>query len=414
MKKPSMRSILLILFVLLGLILTAVFPLTPLRKPIEDRLSASLGGKVRVESIHINYLPTPAFTLNALTIDSADEASIDQVVIPISPRNLLSFGLALHDVRLKGAVFSQRFALSLPQKMATDSYSLRIDKILLDNVSLRLETGIIGPFQAQLAFKGNGQIENLSITSPDGKAELDIQPVDSATFAVQFSAQHWTLPSAYPVNFEYLNMTGQANRSGLQITNVHAGLYNGVVTGSAELAWGKDWLLDGQLQARNIHAEPLISVFSPATRASGILRGEGKFRFKANQYSTLFDDPILQGRFAIQDGIVHNLDLVTPLKSTIPQTLHSGGQTRFDQLSGTFAMQGETVRLSRLQLDAGKFKAQGDLSVRQGQLSGGAHVSLGADTLVANNQLTLSGSLSAPELRSGGAWRPQAEGGTDF
>lgn len=415
MKKLSLQSAILIVSALMILLLPIFFPLTPLRSPIESRLGSSLRGKVQIESVRLDYFPAPAITLNQLSIDSTQEASIDQVRIPISLRNLLSFGLALHDVHLSGVRLSQRFALSLPERLSADSYSLHLDRLLLDDLSIQLENARIGPLRAQLEFKEDGRIEGLDITFSDGKAQLHIQPIDTENYGIRFSAQHWALPFAYPVNFEHLSISGQASRRGLQISDIHGGLYNGLLSGSAELVWGDNWLLTGQIQARNLDAEALISVFSPVTRASGTLQGEGRFRFRAPDYRTLFDNPLLQGRFTIADGIVYNLDLTSPLKTSIPQTLAHGGQTRFDRLSGVLGMERGTVRLQRLQLEAGKFSAQGDLTVQAaGRIFGGTRVELGAGDIAASNQLTLSGTLAAPILQTGGAWRPSREETTDF
>ncbi len=413
MKNISARTIILILLAIAVGVLPLVFPYSLVKDKLEARLGQTLHGKVEIGNMHFSYLPTPAFLLDQVTIDSADAASIKQIFIPITPRNLLSFGRTLHDVALSEPVFSHNFALTLPERLAQQTQATHLDKLILDNASLRMEQGTLGPFAAELDFKENGQIEILTVHSPDNKVQLQIQPATPGNFTVHFSAKHWQLPFAYPVNFEYINLAGQANSEALQITDIRAGLYNGLITGNGQLLWNGRWQLSGQIQAKNIRAEPLIAVFSPVTRATGILHGDGTFRFNADHYAKLFDTPKLQGHFTIADGMVHNIDLITPLKSPAPDIVRYGGQTSFNQLRGTLGVQGKAVSLRGVHLDAGKFRANGDLSVQEGKLSGGAAATLSAGSIVVSNQVSLSGTLTAPELRSGGAWRPRPDEASD-
>lgn len=408
MKNVSTRIIIAALFVLIAGLLPLVFPYNLLKPNLESRLGQTLHGKVEIGKIHFSFLPKPAFRLEQVTIDSADAAQIRQVVIPTTLRNLLGFGRALHEVKLVEPVFSRRFALGLSDRLASES-PLRLGKLALENIVIRTEQGALGPFTAEIAFKADHRLDTVTAHLAGGKAELQIQPAGPGNFTVIFSAKNWQLPIAHPVNFEYINMTGQANSERLQITDIRAGLYNGLVTGNGQLLWNGRWQLGGQLQARNIRAEPLIAVFSPVTRATGLLQGEGSFRFNADHYARLFDTPQLQGRFTLVDGLLHNIDLITPLKSSSPEIVRHGGQTSFNLLRGALAVQGKAVSLRAVHLDAGKFRANGDLSVRDGKLSGGAISTLNAGSMTASNQVTLSGTLDSPELRSGGAWRPSSE-----
>ncbi len=407
MKHISTRMITLILLTISTGVLPLVFPYDLIKGKLEARLGQTLRGKVEIGKISFSYQPSPAFLLDQVIIDSADAASIKLITIPVTPRNLLSFGRTLHDVALSEPVFSRSFALTLPERLAQQTPTTRLDKLTLSNASARLEQGTLGPFSAELDFKENGQIETLTVHSPDIKVQLQIQPATPGNFTVHFSAKHWQLPFAHPVNFEYINLAGQANREALQITDIRAGLYNGLVTGNGQLRWNGRWQLSGQIQAKNIHAEPLITVFSPITRATGILHGNGSFRFHADHYAKLFDSPQLQAHITIADGMVHNLDLITPLKSPTPDRVYHGGQTSFNLLRGTLGIQGKSVNLRGIRLDAGKFLAAGELSVHEGRLSGGATTTLSAGSVAASNQVSLSGTLAAPELRSGGTWRPR-------
>lgn len=413
MKNVSTRILILVLLVIAAGLLPLVLPYGMLKPKLESHLSQALRGKVEIGRIHFSYLPKPALLLEELTLDSADAAQIKQVVIPASLRNLLGFGKSLHEVKLSGPVFSRAFALGLPERLSSES-PLRLGEIALDDVVLNTEQGALGPFKAKIALTSDHRFETLTAQLADGKANLQIQPAGSGNFSMIFSAKNWQLPISHPLNVEYLNLTGQTNGDALQITDLRAGLYHGLVTGSGQLRWNGRWQLSGQIQAKNIQAEPLIAAFSPVTRATGLLQGEGAFRFNADHYTRLFDTPQLQGRFTLVDGLLHNIDLITPLKSSSTEIVRHGGQTSFNQLRGTLGVQGKTVSLRAVQLDAGKFRASGDVSVREGKLAGGAASTLSTGSMTATNQVTLSGTLDSPELRSGGTWRPATASDAEF
>ena len=158
-----------------------------------------------------------------------------------------------------------------------------------------------------------------------------------------------------------------------------------------------------------LQAAPLVTLFSPILHISGILDGEGHFAYEADDYTRLFSRPALQGRFTARDGLLHNIDLITPMKSQTSETVHRSGQTRFDTLSGALSLQNDTLSLRQLQLDTGKFRASGELMIRDGRILGEAVSTLNAGLLTVTSHFRLDGRPDAPELHSGGAWRSQTD-----
>lgn len=409
MKKISFRSILLATLLILLVALPGVLPYSLILPHVKTSLSNHVQGQVNIDSMSFSYLPTPQFSLHTISIDSPEQAHIQQAIIPVTARNILSLGRALYGINLINAVVTPQFASKLATRLQPQTPAIRIDAMSLENVSIKLEQGPLGPFSAQLAFNKNNQIETLDIHSLDNKAQLQIQPSGPDQFKILFSADHWTPPFAHPVNFEYVQLSGEANSSGMIISEIRAGLYNGLITGKGELSWNNHWQLNGRIEAKNIRAEPFIAIFSPKTRATGILRGEGTFQYQSEHFVQLLDTPVLQGSFSIQDGILHNIDLITPLKTPLENKVQLGGQTRFDQFSGVLSARGHSVNLRKLQLDAGKFHATGELSIRNEQIFGGTHTSLNAGALRATSQARLSGTLDHAELHPGDTWRPLTE-----
>ncbi|WP_157669410.1 hypothetical protein [Chitinibacter sp. GC72] len=406
------KNILISFLVSTGIIAAAplFFPYSIFKTDVESKLSMLSNTKAQIGEISFNYSPRPEFVLSNVILDSSETASIERISIPLNTYNILNLGNSIRDITLSKAQFSRAFAIDLPNRLQPKAGSgLKIGRINLEDTSVKLENGLVGPVNGQLRFKADGSIDDLLITSDQGRAELQVQPAEGDAFKVQFNAKGWQLPFTYPVEFEYLKLIGTANREGIEIADIRADVYGGLVTGNAALKWDQGWTLAGQLFSKNIQAEPFIKVFSHVTRSSGRMNADAQFRFQAAHYNTLFKQPQISGRFIIQDGMLSNFDLVTPLKSQSPSVQSRGGQTNFNTLSGAIAISSQSVQLRQLSLDAGKFRSRGDIVIRDNKISGNIISQLAAGTVTASNQLQVGGTLDAPELRSGGAYRPSNE-----
>ncbi|WP_410499268.1 hypothetical protein [Chitinibacter sp. S2-10] len=402
---------------LLGLLATGgiiaatplVFPYSLFKNSAESTLSKLSGTRAAIGSIKFHYNPAPEFILERIILDSADTAQIGTISIPVTLHNVMNWNTYLRDITLKQAEFSLPFAIDLPNKLQPNiENQLKIGRLNLEQVAVKLEQGKVGPVNGLLRFKSDGSIDDLLISSDEGRAELQVQPSQGDTFKVQFNAKGWDSPLGYPVHFEYLKLIGTAHKQGIEIADIRADLYGGLATGNAQLQWGDDhWILSGQLFSKNLQAEPLIQVFSPITRSSGRMNGDAIFRFEAKNYSDLFKRPQINGRFIIQDGMLSNFDLVTPLKSQNPTVQSRGGQTNFNTLVGGLKIDGNLVQLHSLTLDAGKFRSRGNVNIKAGALTGSIASQLAAGVVTISNQLNVAGTLNAPELRSGGAYRPE-------
>ncbi|MBM5571997.1 MULTISPECIES: AsmA-like C-terminal region-containing protein [Deefgea] len=409
---PNPKNILIGGAVIIGLAaaLPLVFPYDAFKSDLENTLSTINGGKTTIAKIEFSYQPAPVFTLRNVVIDSADAAQIAEVLIPVTSYNLLNFSKSIRDVTIRNATFSRRFALDLPNRIKSDSNKgVQIDRLKLEQASVKLESSTVGPVDGELHFNPDGSIGDLVIRADQGRAEIQVQPASAGEFKVQFNAKGWELPFTYPVKFDFLKLMGTANADGLQIPDIRGDIYGGIVTGSAQLSWGQEWVLTGQLFSKSINVEPLMTIFSPITRSTGRMNSDVTFKYQSPSYHQLFKEPQIQGRFIIQDGTLHNFDLITPLKSQSPTVLRRGGQTNFSSLAGGIAINSNSIKLSNLILESGKLRSRGNVVIQNGKISGSVASQLAAGAIIVSNNLSIAGLLSAPELRSEGANRPQSE-----
>ncbi|WP_374349446.1 hypothetical protein [Chitinimonas sp.] len=407
------------LFVLAGLI--AVLAVLPLVLPydrvlpdVEKAMTARLDIAAHVGNIGFSYSPKPQLVLEQVTLGKDGEASIGKVIIPISLSNLLQFRHSLSNVVLDSVQLKQEFAISLPGRLKPnpDGRDIRFASLRLENVNVSMKNGAIGPLSAVVTLNTDGTFKDVTISDKDGRAELNIKP-KADKFALEFSAKNWVLPGNYEARFDQVTMRGMAGPEGIAIDYVNGFIFGAAAVGQAQLDWQNGWKLTGTLETKGMQVEPLIMLASANTRSTGRMAANVRFEYAGDGYETLFKQPRIEMQFLISDGNLHNFDLVTPLKSQSPSITQRGGQTRFETFSGLAILDGSALALSKLQLNGGKFSASGNLNVDDKQgLSGHINARLSAGALVVNAPLTIAGKLDAPEIRSGGAYKPGGDNGT--
>lgn len=409
---PNPKKILVGSAVLIGLAaaLPLMFPYDAFKSQLESKLTTFNGGKTTIAKIEFSYQPAPVFTLHNVLIDNPETARIGEVVIPVTSHNLLNFGQSIRDVVVRNAEFSRAFALDLPNRIKSDaSNGVKIDRLNLEQASVRLESSTVGPINGELHFNPDGSIGDLVIRADQDRAEIQVQPATPGQFKVQFNAKGWELPFGHPVKFDFLKLMGTANAEGLQISDIRGDIYGGIVTGSAQLAWGQEWVLTGQIFSKSVNIEPLMTIFSPVTRSTGRMNSDVSFKYQSASYNQLFKQAQIQGRFIIQDGTLHNFDLITPLKSQSPTVLRRGGQTNFSTLAGGISINAQSIQLHSLILESGRLRTRANIKIQDGKITGSAASQLAAGAVIVSNKLNITGLLSAPELRSEGSSRPQSD-----
>ncbi|MGQ5524902.1 hypothetical protein ACUHMQ_16805 [Chitinimonas sp. PSY-7] len=406
---------LLIIVVVLAAILAAVPMLIPydsFKSDMEQSLSGRFGTKVQIGNIAFSYSPKPQVQLQSVAFGQAGENTVEKIAIPLTVRNVLRLNQSLSDISVESASIKHDFALSIPErlKIPPSEDDLRIASLKLTDLKLQLPKNTVGPLSGSFSFKPDGALNSITLTSEDGHVNLQVKPAEGQ-LALYLDARNWVAPGKYPVRFDQLVLRGLADKNGLLIDEISAMLFGSVATGQAQLDWVDGWKLHGTVQTRSMQVEPLIALASPITRATGRMTAAATFDFFSDDYSTLLDQPTIEVKFSLTDGRLHNLDLITPLKSSNPSVLQRGGQTTFDTLVGTYTLDKDIVTLSNLALNSGKFTASGKVIIDdKGDLRGNLATRLASGVIVINAPLRIDGTLKAPELRSSGASKPGSNG----
>lgn len=184
------------------------------------------------------------------------------------------------------------------------------------------------------------------------------------------------------------------------------------MAGKTGIAWKKGLQLQGDYTVSDVELRDLVPLFSPKTRVSGRLTARPVFSASAASAGSIADALKLNTPFNVRDGVLQGIDIQKAAANLIQKD--SSGETRFDTLSGNFAMDRGTQRITHLKVVSGALAADGNVSIAPNKnLSGRINAQVKAGTITAATvPLNVSGTLDSPLLLPTGASMAGAAVGT--
>ena len=182
---------------------------------------------------------------------------------------------------------------------------------------------------------------------------------------------------------------GVANRLGMAVNEFNGRLFNGTLVGNARIQWGKQWSVQGQVEARSMNA----AVFSPQLVSEGRFDAKGRYAMSGPDPAKLYESARLEGSFTVAKGALGSIDLARALQSTSAQ---ASGRTPFTELSGKATLSSGALALRELELSSGLLRATGSLDIDpKGALAG----RLNAELRTLRGAMYIGGNLTDPQLR---------------
>ena len=179
---------------------------------------------------------------------------------------------------------------------------------------------------------------------------------------------------------------------------VRARLYGGTAIGKAAISWQKGLQLNGNLDVSQLELQQVASLLSPGIHVSGKLSAKPVFSAEAASADGLMNALRLETPFNVQNGALHGVDIQKAATSLIKQGA-TGGETRFEQLSGHLVMEHGGYRLTQVKITSGALAADGDVSISpKKELSGRINAQVKAAGARANVPLNVGGTVGAPLL----------------
>ena len=170
--------------------------------------------------------------------------------------------------------------------------------------------------------------------------------------------------------------------------------------------------LDGNLDVSQLELQQVASMLSPGTHVSGKLSAKPVFSASAASADQLMNALRLETLFNVQNGALHGVDIQKAATNLIKQGT-TGGETRFEQLSGHLVMEHGGYRFTQLKIASGALAADGNVSISpKKELSGRINAQVKAVGTSANVPLNVAGTVDAPLLYPTGGTMAGAAAGT--
>jgi uncharacterized protein involved in outer membrane biogenesis len=385
---------------------------------IEAELSARLNQPVTIESIKIAALPVPHATVNGITIGNADDIKPGKVTIRPDLWSLMQSTRVINSIRIDSLLLTRQgidlvsaLVHAAPAK-SSDPPAVRITSIRLDNAVIRLDKVEIGPIDARVQLDGKGALAEASLVTQDGKLKVVVKP-DQENYLFDLKATAWTLPAGPALVFDELLIKGVATQEDARLDTISAKLYGGTALGKMKLGWKKGFRFDGLFDISELELRQLAALLSPGTHLSGKLTAKPTFSSSAPAADQLAKALHLETAFNIRDGVLHGVDIQHAATHLLKQG-SSGGETRFDHLSGHLVVHRGSQQFTQLRIASGALAADGRLGISpQKALSGRIHAQVKvAGIAAANVPLNVAGTVAEPRLYPTGATMAGAAAGT--
>jgi len=156
--------------------------------------------------------------------------------------------------------------------------------------------------------------------------------------------------------------------------------------------------LVGPLDVRGLELTQVAALLSPGPRMSGKLSAKPVFSASAASADQIVNALRLETRFDVRNGALHGVDIEKAATNLIKQGT-TGGETRFEELSGHLVMERGGYRFTGLKIASGALAADGNVSISaRKELSGRINTQIKAAGASANVPLNVAGTLDSPLL----------------
>ena len=394
--------------VLVFAMLVAILAIVPLfvslddyRPQLEKMVSEKLKEPVTLKQLRLVGLPLPHVMVEGISVGKAADLVIGAVSVTPDLMSLLTSTKVIRSIEIEGLVITQRALDMIPEWTKTDpkaepaAFRVVVQRIDFGNAVLQLERAKFGPFDALVTIDANGVPERADITARDGKFKAALEP-NGDKFNLTVNAKDWRLPAGPPILFESLQVSGVATPTDADFKDIQARLYGGTIAGRMAVGWQKGLQLKGNFAVNDVELRELVPLFAPKTRLSGRLTAKPVFSGATAKPDQLTNVMKLDTPFDIRNGVLQGVDIQDAAMN--PARKSGGGETRFDTLSGQFAMDRGTQRLTGLKVSSGSLAGDGNVTIAPDKsLSGriNARVNVVGQTGV-SVPLNISGTLGSP------------------
>ncbi len=369
---------------------------------IERRASAMMRDPVKVGDIGFSFLPRPHIALNNIRVGKNVHLTIASVRAVPDFFSLLGEKKIFHELAFDTVSVKDPGLSRLAQAGAgAGSSAAEIRHITLNNLNLAVGDVLLSGISGEVMMSGTGAPEKILLRNADGSLKLEMQPKGEG-YRFAASGSNWKAPFKPSLVFQTIDMAGELRDSRLDLSKIDGKVFEGLIEGTASLNWAGSAALTSNLDLRRMNATKLLAALGTDLSAEGELTARLRLDAKAESLVKLTDALHAEATFEMKRGSVKRFDLSEAARSRTGSAPTRGGETKFEQLTGTLQCDPKDCRLGNMRLSSGLFKASGNLGiVGNAKLSGGVDVELRSSAATLRMPLIISGSTKDPLLTTG-------------
>lgn len=398
-----MKLVKTVMMVILALVaLAVVLPfLIPVKSyiPRLERVAANrLGEPVSIGNLQLRLLPAPAVGIQDIRIGPSQEVRIGSVTIHPDLWTLIDPVKVLRRVEVDGLTLDRPTLGRLAHWSQADEgpKTLLVRHVEARNLSLALGDVHWGPLRAEAWLDTQG-LRRAELGTQDRSLQVDVVP-EQARYALEIRGHNWTLPVKPALRFGELKAEGKLDAAGLELPQIQGKLYGGELKATTRVEWRDGVRLQGDARATAVQIEPIVRLLGQSASMSGLLDADGHYTLAAPDASRLADGVRGSFRFEVRKGVLYNFDLASAVRALAREGTR-GGQTTFNEFTGTVHLLGRQVRLRDLKIASGLLQAQGDVDVAPDRrLSGRVRVAMKGTASLVSVPLEVAGTLQDPVL----------------
>lgn len=363
---------------------------------IERHASARLQEPVKIGDIGFSFLPRPHIALHNVVVGKDAHLTIGTVRAMPDFISLMGDRKVFHEVAFN-KVDVKDAGLGRLAKAAIGSSPVEIRRITLHGLNLTVGDVNLGGIGGEGKLSASSVVESLQLHNADGTLKVDLQPRGEA-FRISAIGNGWKTPFSPTLTFQWMEVQGELLPSRLALEKIDIRAYEGLIEGKAALGWAGNATFSGDLEIKRMSAAKLLAALASDLSAEGDLSAQLKLAAKSDSLGKLNRALRADGTFEMQRGAAKGFDLGEAVRATGRMPTR-GGETKFEQLSGTFQFEPQHFRLANLKLNSGLLRAGGSLGLADnGQMSGAVDVELKSSAMTRRVHLSVGGKAKDPLL----------------
>ncbi len=433
-----MTKIVRVLLVLVGLlVLFAAMAGTALywwigqdgfRAQVERQAATTLGVPLKLGQVHIDWFPVPSVALDDVSLLTQPPLTARRVEARPVWSALLERRLEVATLVVRGAVVPQAGVDALlsalqkrkagapppapasdvpadvPAGVAAGAVLWLPKRTVVEELTWISEAGVSSVLDARARLGDDGLPQEAAIKilkGPYENASLTLTrdvsvAAGTATTATRTeSSATRTESSATRTDSPATRTDAISGQAWLLDSAIGGGTVKGRVTFRPASAPGREVMLSGELETRNVDVSALTA---PARPLSGKIEASTALNARALNAAGLADALQTSTRFTVGSAVVHGIDLV---KAVSTVGLSRGGETSLSELTGEVTTHGRAAQVRNLVAKSGVLVARGEVAISAAKaLSGRVTVDVtgGVASGVTGIPLMVGGTLAAPEV----------------